>query len=108
MRDTAFLTDGAARDLDEGYAGAYALGGRAEGDRYLIRIQDLLHELGTSRARSVALEASYPAHDGPARQVRDDHVRMIYVVRDGGTYVVAIAPVGQSMQALLQRRMWDA
>ena len=108
MPALVLLTDGAARDVDEGYAGAYDAGGRLEAEAFLDRIRTMFRTVSERPERGSAIKAIGRSPGPSVQQLRVGDERMVYIVRDDRVYVVAVAPGRQSMQALLQRRMWDA
>jgi len=107
MSREVWLTDGAARDLDELYAAAYDRGGSAQADLFLDRIQDLLRRIAdeASPARSVPELHRLGLADG--RVLRDGELRLLYRERESDALLVLVADQGRSMQSLLQRRMLD-
>lgn len=109
MSREVLLTDGAARDLDEWYAAAYARGGASEATTFLDRIQVVLTELGEDELTDEPLPELRKLGVVAERQrVTDDGLRIAYRVVDQRVIVVLIAPVKRSFQALLERRLLDA
>lgn len=108
MSRLVWLTDGAARDLDELYAAAYDRGGPAMADQFLDRIQTLFSALAEEEAPGSSLPElrRLGLHDG--RVVRDGPLRVLYRLRDADALLVMIAEQSRSMQSLLQRRMLDS
>ena len=108
MTRTVFLTDGAARDLDELYAGQYDRGGSAQADRFLDQIQVLLERLGEDAERGHPLGdlQAFGLHD--ARQLREPPWRIVYRIDETRVFVSLLAREDRSYQSLLQRRLLDA
>lgn len=108
MSRTVFLTDGAARDLDELYAAAYDAGGASSADLLLDRIQVALQRLAGDAPVGEPLEAlrRLGLHEG--RQLRDDPLRYLYRVQGGEVHLIALCDRRRSLQSLLQRRMLDS
>lgn len=108
MSSTVHLTDAAARDLDELYAGAYERGGAPEATSILDRIEDIIRDLKEGTARSATLPLLDPLGAVGARQhVSGDQLRVVFR-RDGERVaVVLIAPANRSFQSLLERRVLD-
>jgi len=103
------LTDGAARDLDEWYAAAYARGGAAEATRVLDRIEVVLGSLAEGSVREEPLPELRPLGKLGERQViSDDGLRVVFRPGDDRVLVLMIAPAMRSFQALLERRLLDA
>lgn len=103
------LTDGAARDLDEWYAAAYARGGFAEANRILDRIEVLFDALADGSARGEALpELRQIGRQSERQVVSADGLRVVFRPGTQRVLVVLIAPLRRSFQALLQRRLLDA
>ena len=108
MSRTVWLTDGAARDLDELYAAAYDRGGSPRADLFLDRIQDLLRRIAeeASPGRTVPELRRLGLADG--RMLRDGDLRVLYRERESDALLVLVADQARSMQSLLQRRMLDS
>jgi len=103
------LTDGAARDLDEWYAAAYARGGSTEADRALDRVEAVVARLGTGTARDEALPELRELGIRDVRQVvTEDGLRVVYRARGERVVVVLLAPLRRSFRSLLERRLLDA
>lgn len=108
MSREVLLTDGAARDLDEWYAAAYARGGANEATSFLDRIQVALYGMAESDAAGESLPELRKLGQLAERQrVTDDGLRIVYRVEDERVIVVLITPVKRSFQALLERRLLD-
>lgn len=106
---TVLLTDGAARDLDEWYAAAYARGGAAEASRILDRIEVVLASLAQGSLREEPLPELRPLGKLGERQVvTEGGLRVVFRHGDELVLVLMIAPVMRSFQALLERRLLDA
>lgn len=109
MSRKVLLTDGAARDLDEWYAAAYARGGPSEATNILDRIQVVLEGLaGTELDDEPLPELRQLGVVDERQQVTADGLRVVYRVSDERVVVVSIAPVKRSFQSLLERRLLDA
>ena len=106
---SVLLTDGAARDLDEWYAAAYARGGATEANRILDRIQVVLSGVDDGTVRDEPLpELRSLGRHGERQVVTSEGLRVVFR-RDGArALVVLLAPVSRSFQSLLLRRMLDA
>lgn len=103
------LTDGAARDLDEWYAAAYACGGSTEADRALDRVEAVVARLATGTARDEALPELRELGIRDVRQVvTEDGLRVVYRARGERVVVVLLAPLRRSFRSLLERRLLDA
>jgi len=103
------LTDGAARDLDEWYAAAYARGGASEATQILDRIEVVLGSLAEGSVREEPLPELRPLGKLAERQVvTDDGLRVVFRSGDEQVLILMIAPVKRSFQALLERRLLDA
>lgn len=107
MTREVWLTDGAARDLDELYAAAYDRGGPERADLFLDRIQDLCRRLADepSPGRPVPELRRLGLADG--RVLRDGELRVLYRERENDALLVLVADQARSLQSLLQRRMLD-
>src|SRR5690606_19885172 len=103
------LTDGAARDLDEWYAAAYARGGAGEAGRILDRIQVVLAAVDEGSLRDEPLpELRQLGRHGERQVVTPEGLRVVFRREDGRVLVVLMSPVTRSFQSLLVRRMLDA
>lgn len=103
------LTDGAARDLDEWYAAAFARGGPGEAKEVLDRVELVMARLAAGEARDEALPELRELGLTTERQVvTDDGLRVVYRVQGDEVVVVLLAPARRSFQSLLQRRLLDA
>jgi len=102
------LTDGAAHDLDEAYARAYAEGGPPEADRFLDRIEDALAGLAAHPGDGVPLPALLALGRRDGLERRTGPWRWIYRHAGDEVHVVALAHEARTMQALLTRRLLDA
>jgi len=103
------LTDGAARDLDEGYAAAYARGGSVGATAFLDGIQVVLTALGDGGVDDEPLPELGQLGMVDERQVvTDGGLKVVYRITGERVIVVLIAPVKRSFQALLERRLLDA
>lgn len=103
------LTDGAARDLDEWYAAAYARGGSNEATRILDRIQDVLESVGNGSRRDEPLpELRQLGRHGERQVVTPEGLRVVFKREEERVLVVLMTPVSRSFQALLLRRLLDA
>lgn len=102
------LTDGAARDLDEWYAAAYARGGATEATRILDRIEVVMRTLaeGTTREETVP-ELRQLGRRAERQVVTDEGLRVVFRPSTERVLVVLLAPVRRSFQALLERRLLD-
>ncbi|MBX3139889.1 MAG: type II toxin-antitoxin system RelE/ParE family toxin [Trueperaceae bacterium] len=102
------LTDGAARDLDEWYAAAYARGGATEATRILDRIEVVMRTLaeGTTREETVP-ELRQLGRRAERQVVTDEGLRVVFRPSAERVLVVLLAPVRRSFQALLERRLLD-
>ncbi|HLU82557.1 MAG TPA: type II toxin-antitoxin system RelE/ParE family toxin [Trueperaceae bacterium] len=106
---SVLLTDGAARDLDEWYAAAYARGGAAEATQILDRIEVVLDSLAKGSLREESLPELRPLGKLAERQVvTDGGLRVVFRAGDERVLILMIAPVKRSFQALLERRLLDA
>ena len=106
MSAAVWVTDGAARDLDELYASAVEHAGMGEGDRILTRIQSMFERLAGD---GPTLSGSHPLPGHPrARVLLEGGFKVVLLMRGDAVGVVAIAPVGRSAGALLLRRLLDA
>ena len=108
MSRSVLLTDGAARDLDELYAGAYDRGGAAEANRMLDRIEVAFSWLHDRADRGEPIPALRELGMHEALQLHLEDVRLTYRLQQDEVHVVSLAPLGRSAQALVQRRMLDA
>jgi toxin ParE1/3/4 len=109
MSRQVLLTDGAARDLDEWYAAAYARGGPSEATRILDRIEVVIERLSAGEVRDEPLPELQELGITQERQlVTDDGLRVVYRVLGERVVVVLLAPSKRSFQSLLQRRLLDA
>lgn len=108
MSATVHLTDAAARDLDELYAGAYERGGAQEATSILDRIEVMIRALAEGTARATTLPLLDRLGAVPVRQhVSRDGLRVVFR-RDGERLaVVLIAPANRSFQSLLERRVLE-
>jgi plasmid stabilization system protein ParE len=108
MSLVVFLTDGAARDLDELVADAYDRGGAASVDRLLDRIQLCFERVaeGAATGRRMPELERLGLDDG--RVLRDGDLRLVYRLRLSDALLVAVAHERRSMQSLLQRRLLDS
>lgn len=106
---SVLLTDGAARDLDEWYAAAYARGGAPEATLILDRIEVVLDSLAEGALREESLPELRPLGKLAERQVvTDGGLRVVFRTGDDRVLILMIAPVKRSFQALLERRLLDA
>lgn len=106
---TVLLTDGAARDLDEWYAAAYARGGYLGGSEVLDKVEAALESLSKGSLREEPLPELQRLGRLSERQVvTDQGLRVVFRPREDTVLVVLIAPVKRSFQALLERRLLDA
>lgn len=103
------LTDGAARDLDEWYAAAYARGGPTEANRILDRIEVVFLGLadGATRGETVP-ELRQIGRDSERQLITPEGLRIVFRPGTQRVLVLLIAPLRRSFQALLQRRLLDA
>ena len=109
MSREVLLTDGAARDLDEGYAAAYARAGSSGATAFLDGIQVVLLSLAEDDLVDEPLpELRHLGIVNERQVVTDDGLKVVYRVTDVRVMVVLIAPVKRSFQALLERRLLDA
>ena len=108
MSRTVWLTDGAARDLDELYAAAYDRGGAVLADRILDRIQSLLERLADDNAPGAASAELRRLGIGDGHLLRDGELRLLYRHRGDDVLLVLIADRARSLQSLLQRRVLDS
>ncbi len=103
------LTDGAARDLDEWYAAAYARGGHLAAARSLERIGSVLEGISSGRLRDESLpELRYLGRHLERQVVTDDGLKIVFRRDADRLLVVLIEPVNRSYQTLLERRLLDA
>ncbi|HEX7039528.1 MAG TPA: type II toxin-antitoxin system RelE/ParE family toxin [Trueperaceae bacterium] len=109
MTRRVLLTDGAARDLDEWYAAAYARGGPAAASRALDLIEQVVGRLAAGDVRDEPLPQLRELGITAERQVvTSDGLRVVYRASGDSVVVVLMAPVARSFQSLLQRRLLDA
>lgn len=109
MSRQVLLTDGAARDLDEWYAAAYARGGPSEATLTLDRIEVVMERLSAGEVRDERIPELQELGITQERQlVTDDGLRVVYRVSGERVVVVLLAPAKRSFQSLLQRRLLDA
>ena len=102
------LTGGAARDLDEWYAAAYARGGAGLATKVLDRLEEVLEALAQRALREEPLPELRPLGRLTERQVvTDGGLRVVFRPTEDRVLVVLIAPVKRSFQALLERRLLD-
>lgn len=103
------LTDGAARDLDEWYAAAYARGGHLDASRSLERIGSVFAGISAGRLRDEPLpELRHLGRHIERQVVTDDGFKIVFRRESDRLLVVLIAPVNRSYQVLLERRLLDA
>ncbi len=103
------LTDGAARDLDEWYAAAYARGGPVEASRALDLIEEVVGRLAAGDVPHEPLPQLGELGITDERQVvTRDGLRVVYRAAGDDVVVVLMAPAGRSFQSLLLRRLLDA
>ncbi|HNR00823.1 MAG TPA: type II toxin-antitoxin system RelE/ParE family toxin [Trueperaceae bacterium] len=103
------LTDGAARDLDEWYAAAYARGGAGEAARILDRIEVVMQALADGSMREEAVpELRQLGRHAERQVVTSEGLRVVFRPGAERVVVVLLAPVKRSFQALLERRLLDA
>ena len=106
---SVLLTDGAARDLDEWYAAAYARGGAAVATQVLDRIEVVLDSLAEGSLREESLPELRPLGKLAERQVvTEGGLRVVFRHDAERVLILMIAPVRRSFQALLERRLLDA
>ncbi len=102
------LTDGAARDLDEWYAAAYARGGATEAARILDRIEVVMRTVAEGAAREEPVPELRRLGRRAERQVvTAEGLRVVFRPSPERVLVVVLAPVRRSFQALLERRLLD-
>lgn len=101
------LTDGAARDLDEWYAAAYARGGAGEATKVLDRVEEVLEALAQRALREPLPELRRLGRLTERQVVTDGGLRVVFRPTEDRVLVVLIAPVKRSFQALLERRLLD-
>lgn len=103
------LTDGAARDLDEWYAAAYARGGHLVAARSLERIGSVFEGISSGRLRDESLpELRHLGRHLERQVVTDDGLKIVFRRDADRLLVVLIEPVNRSYQTLLERRLLDA
>lgn len=102
-----YLTDAAARDLDELYAGAYESGGQAGATSFLDQIEVVLAGLGDGKLPAAPLPLLDRLGQVAARQHLSDGLRVVFRRSAERVVVVLIAPVRRSFQSLLARRVLD-
>ena len=107
MSQAVHLTDAAARDLDELYAGAYERGGDLRATAFLDRIEDLLGKLANGELRSSTPPLLEALGKVAVRQHVADGLRVLFRPYEQRIAVVLIAPVQRSFQSLLERRVLD-
>ncbi|MBX3142924.1 MAG: type II toxin-antitoxin system RelE/ParE family toxin [Trueperaceae bacterium] len=106
---SVFLTDGAARDLDEWYVALHATGGQAAARSALERISDLFSRLARGDLTGdVPRELRHLGLRATRQVLGSDGLRVVYEVAKDDIYVISLAPDGQSFQSLLSRRLLDA
>lgn len=102
------LTDGAARGLDEWYLGAHARGGAREATRILDRIEVVLQGLADGSLRGeVVPELRHLGRHAERQVVTDEGLRVVFRSSTERIVVILLAPMKQSFQALLERRLLD-
>lgn len=108
MARPVLLTDGAARDLDEWYASAYARGGAALAARILDAFEVVVEDIAADSLTSVVVPELRQFGRRAERQVvTTDGLRVVFRVNLGVVEVVLLAPEKRSFQALLERRLLD-
>lgn len=108
MSLAVYLTDAAARDLDELYAGAYERGGRSEATSILDRIEVVLRSLAEGQLPTSSLPLlERLGATGVRQHVSDDGMRFVFQREGDRVALVSIARADRSFQSLLQRRVLD-
>lgn len=108
MAFTVFLTDDAARDLEELYAYIASHDAPGKAEDVLDQIEKALSGLSEHPERG-----AYPKEllDIGLREYREiffKPYRLIYRIMSGNVYVMVIADGRRDMQTLLQRRLLSA
>jgi plasmid stabilization system protein ParE len=105
MSTPVWVTDAAARDVDEVVAAAVEQAGVEEADRILTRIQSIFERLGEGGSATAGIHP-VPGHPR-ARVLYAVGLRVVVTLRGGEMAVVAVAPIGRSTTTLLLRRLLD-
>ncbi|MFH2130424.1 MAG: type II toxin-antitoxin system RelE/ParE family toxin [bacterium] len=108
MSDNVFLTNDAAKDLDDIYEYIYGYDSPGKTEYVLSQIEKAIHNLKTSPERG-----SYPNEllNLGVKQYREIYFkpyRLIYQIRKGTVYTMLITDGRRDMQTLLSRRLLEA
>lgn len=108
MPYTVYLTEAAARDLEEiyGYIALHDAPGRA--DRVLTRMDKVFAGLAHAPERGAFPHELQGLGIREFRELRFKPYRIIYRILGSRVYVLLIADGRRDMQSLLQRRLLEA
>ena len=108
MAHPVFLTDDAARDLEElhDFISRHDMPGKA--DYVLEQLEKAITSLSESPERGACVQELLHLGIREYREIFFKPYRMIYRVLDSAVYVLLIADGRRDMQTLLQRRLLEA
>lgn len=108
MSFTVFLTDDAARDLNEIYAYIAGHDGPGKADHVLEQIEKAFSNLAESPERGAYPKELLELGIREYREVLFKPYRIIYRVREKNVFLLLIVDGRRDMQGLLQRRLLGA
>ena len=108
MPFAVWLTDGAARDLEDLHGHIAARDSSDRADDVLQNIEKMLVALSASPLRGAYPPELLALGNKEYREVHFKPYRIVYRVSDDAVYVLVIADGRRDMEALLQRRLLEA